>query len=66
MAVNKTSVGKANKKAEPRKQSKGVNKFGYVKPPLEVRILTKDWPLAILMKKAARILPRHNSNIAVK
>lgn len=67
MAVGKTSVGKANKKALPRKKpGKAVNKFGYVKPPLAERILTKDWPLAVMMKKSARLLPRHNSNVAAK
>jgi hypothetical protein len=66
MAVSKTSGGKANKKSSPRKKVGKVNKFGYVKPSLTERILTKDWPLAVMMKKASRMLPRHNSNIAVK
>lgn len=66
MAQNKTSVGKANpKKPRPRKAS-AVNKFGYEKPPMAVRLLSKDWPLAVLYKKAARQLDRHNSSVAVK
>lgn len=64
MAQNKTSVGKANPK-RPRKVSV-VNKFGYEKPSMAVRILSKDWPLAVLYKKSARLLERHNSSAAVK
>lgn len=66
MAVGKTSVGKANKKAKPKKAFKGQNKFGYEKPSMAVRILSKDWPLAVLYKKASRLLDRHNSSVAVK